>query len=77
MKLKSMNTHKIFTTKPKFSMECRNMLGPYVRNIHDMSGVFVLRIWTGSTARVKGKNVKLSVCPIKHHAMKTYGGVEV
>jgi hypothetical protein len=26
---------------------------------------------------VKVKKFKLSVCLIKHHAMKTYGGVEV
>jgi hypothetical protein len=25
----------------------------------------------------KGKKVKVSLCLTKHHAMKTYGGVEV
>jgi hypothetical protein len=39
-------------------------------------GMFVLKILHIRTYRLKVK-VKLSLCLTKHHAMKTYWGVEV
>jgi hypothetical protein len=36
------------------------------------AGTVAVPQWTS-----KGKDVKLSLCLIKHHAMKTYGGMEV
>jgi hypothetical protein len=34
------------------------------------------KFWSGNLKRGRGTKVKLSLCLIKHHAMKTYWGSE-
>jgi hypothetical protein len=53
------------------------ILGVISRTDKDETGLWAYGTADSTVVYVKGKDLKLSLCLTKHHAMKTYWGVEV